>query len=165
VNDPAIVADEPTGDLDSENAEEIVALTPRLNEERGLTFLIVTHDISAGRATDRIVRMVDGQGRRRRKGEVRAVVARVTLAEVDAVRMSIDSALEIFRESVLPALYGQEGYEGCFVLATGEGKALVMFILGGLAIVVGARRSCTTPTFCPARSSRRSGGAAGLRRF
>jgi ABC-type lipoprotein export system ATPase subunit len=62
VNEPAIVwADEPTGDLDSENADEIVALMRRLNRERGLTFLIVTHDITVGRSTDRIVRMVDGQ--------------------------------------------------------------------------------------------------------
>jgi putative ABC transport system ATP-binding protein len=62
VNDPAIVwADEPTGDLDSENAQEIVQLMRRLNRERGLTFLIVTHDIAVGRSTDRIVRMVDGQ--------------------------------------------------------------------------------------------------------
>jgi putative ABC transport system ATP-binding protein len=62
VNEPAIVwADEPTGDLDSENAEEIVALMRRLNRERGLTFLVVTHDIGVGRATDRIVRMVDGR--------------------------------------------------------------------------------------------------------
>jgi putative ABC transport system ATP-binding protein len=62
VNEPAIVwADEPTGDLDSENAEEIVALMRRLNREQGLTFLIVTHDIGVGRATDRIVRMVDGE--------------------------------------------------------------------------------------------------------
>ena len=62
VNNPAIVwADEPTGDLDSENAEEIVELMRRLNRERGLTFLIVTHDIGVGRSTDRIVRMVDGQ--------------------------------------------------------------------------------------------------------
>ena len=61
VNDPAIVwADEPTGDLDSENATEIVELMRRLNLERGLTFLIVTHDIAVGRKTDRIVRMVDG---------------------------------------------------------------------------------------------------------
>ena len=61
VNEPAIVwADEPTGDLDSENAHEIVALMRRLNRERGLTFLIVTHDISVGRTTDRIVRMGDG---------------------------------------------------------------------------------------------------------
>jgi ABC-type lipoprotein export system ATPase subunit len=62
VNDPAIVwADEPTGDLDSENAQEIVELMRRLNNEKGLTFLIVTHDIAVGRATDRIVRMVDGR--------------------------------------------------------------------------------------------------------
>ncbi len=61
VNDPAIVwADEPTGDLDSENATEIVELMRRLNVERGLSFLIVTHDIAVGRKTDRIVRMVDG---------------------------------------------------------------------------------------------------------
>jgi ABC-type lipoprotein export system ATPase subunit len=62
VNEPAIVwADEPTGDLDSENAEEVVELMRRLNVERGLTFLIVTHDIGVGRSTDRIVRMVDGE--------------------------------------------------------------------------------------------------------
>lgn len=62
VNDPAIVwADEPTGDLDSENAAEIVELMRRLNLEQGLTFLLVTHDISVGRKTDRIVRMLDGQ--------------------------------------------------------------------------------------------------------
>jgi putative ABC transport system ATP-binding protein len=62
VNDPAIVwADEPTGDLDSENAQEIVDLMRRLNKERGLTFLIVTHDIAVGRRTDRIVRMLDGR--------------------------------------------------------------------------------------------------------
>jgi ABC-type lipoprotein export system ATPase subunit len=62
VNEPAIVwADEPTGDLDSENAEEIVGLMRRLNRDQGLTFLIVTHDIGVGRSTDRIVRMVDGE--------------------------------------------------------------------------------------------------------
>jgi putative ABC transport system ATP-binding protein len=72
VNDPAIVwADEPTGDLDSENAAEIVSLMRRLNEERGLTFLIVTHDISVGRKTDRIVRMVDGVVRGEEVLEVR----------------------------------------------------------------------------------------------
>ena len=62
VNNPAIVwADEPTGDLDSENADEIVALMRHLNQEHDLTFLIVTHDIGVGRKSDRIVRMVDGQ--------------------------------------------------------------------------------------------------------
>jgi ABC-type lipoprotein export system ATPase subunit len=62
VNEPAIVwADEPTGDLDSETAEEVTSLMRRLNLERGLTFLIVTHDIAVGRRTDRILRMLDGR--------------------------------------------------------------------------------------------------------
>jgi ABC-type lipoprotein export system ATPase subunit len=62
VNEPALVwADEPTGDLDSEKATEIVELMRRLNVERGLTFVIVTHDIAVGRATDRIIRMLDGR--------------------------------------------------------------------------------------------------------
>ncbi|HEY7731683.1 MAG TPA: ABC transporter ATP-binding protein [Gaiellaceae bacterium] len=76
VNDPAIVwADEPTGDLDSENAAEIVALMRRLNLERGLTFLIVTHDISVGRRTDRIVRMLDGRVVEEQRLEVPHVLA------------------------------------------------------------------------------------------
>jgi len=76
VNDPAIVwADEPTGDLDSENAEEIVELMRRLNIERGLTFLIVTHDIAVGKATDRIVRMLDGRVVEEHRLEVPHVLA------------------------------------------------------------------------------------------
>jgi putative ABC transport system ATP-binding protein len=62
VNDPAIVwADEPTGDLDSKNAQEILELMRRLNREQQITFAIVTHDIGIGRKTDRIIRMADGQ--------------------------------------------------------------------------------------------------------
>jgi putative ABC transport system ATP-binding protein len=76
VNDPAIVwADEPTGDLDSENATEIVELMRRLNLERGLTFLIVTHDIAVGRKTDRIVRMLDGAVVEEQRLEVPHVLA------------------------------------------------------------------------------------------
>jgi len=62
VNQPAIVwADEPTGDLDSTNADEIISLMRRLNQEHGITFAIVTHDMGVGRKADRIVRMMDGQ--------------------------------------------------------------------------------------------------------
>jgi putative ABC transport system ATP-binding protein len=76
VNDPAIVwADEPTGDLDSENAAEIVALMRRLNVEHDLSFLIVTHDISVGRKTDRIVRMLDGEVVEEQRLEVPHVLA------------------------------------------------------------------------------------------
>jgi putative ABC transport system ATP-binding protein len=76
VNDPAIVwADEPTGDLDSENAEDVVDLMRRLNRERGLTFLIVTHDIAVGRKTDRIIRMLDGMVVEEQRLEVPHVLA------------------------------------------------------------------------------------------
>jgi putative ABC transport system ATP-binding protein len=62
VNRPAIVwADEPTGDLDSETANEIMDLLIRLNEEEGLTFILVTHDRQVGGRCQRIVRMRDGQ--------------------------------------------------------------------------------------------------------
>jgi putative ABC transport system ATP-binding protein len=62
VNDPAIVwADEPTGDLDSKRADEIIELMRTLNQERQITFAIVTHDIGIGRRADRIVRMADGE--------------------------------------------------------------------------------------------------------
>jgi putative ABC transport system ATP-binding protein len=50
VNDPAIVwADEPTGDLDSATADDVMNLMRRLNREEGITFAIVTHDIAVGR--------------------------------------------------------------------------------------------------------------------
>jgi putative ABC transport system ATP-binding protein len=61
VNRPAIVwADEPTGDLDSETAQEIMDLMIDLNKESGETFVIVTHSREVGEIADRIVRMRDG---------------------------------------------------------------------------------------------------------
>lgn len=61
VNSPAIVwADEPTGDLDSENAAEIVALIQELNRANGQTFIVVTHALEVGESARRIVRMRDG---------------------------------------------------------------------------------------------------------
>lgn len=61
-NDPAIVwADEPTGNLDSENAQEILDLLCRLNREHGQTFVIVTHAIEVGNLANRIITMRDGQ--------------------------------------------------------------------------------------------------------
>lgn len=61
VNRPSIVwADEPTGDLDSETADEVLTLMRRLNEENRQTFVIVTHDPRIGAMCDRIIRMRDG---------------------------------------------------------------------------------------------------------
>jgi putative ABC transport system ATP-binding protein len=61
VNKPGLVlADEPTGNLDSERSAEVLAILRRLNGERGQTFVLVTHDPEVGDACDRIVRMRDG---------------------------------------------------------------------------------------------------------
>ena len=60
-NDPAIVwADEPTGNLDSETASEIMDLLCHLNRENGQTFIIVTHAREVGERANRIIHMRDG---------------------------------------------------------------------------------------------------------
>lgn len=62
VNGPALVlADEPTGALDSATAQDLLALLRRLCAERGQTFVVVTHDSMVGRVCDRIVTMEDGR--------------------------------------------------------------------------------------------------------
>ena len=62
VNNPAIVwADEPTGDLDSKNAEEIMDLINDLNERNGQTFVVVTHDIHVAERCFHIINMRDGE--------------------------------------------------------------------------------------------------------
>jgi putative ABC transport system ATP-binding protein len=62
VNDPAIVwADEPTGNLDSEAALEVMTLMDTLNQTRGQTFVIVTHSAEIGARAHRILSMRDGR--------------------------------------------------------------------------------------------------------
>jgi putative ABC transport system ATP-binding protein len=61
VNDPAIVmADEPTGNLDSKVGKEIMSLLLRLNKERGTTLIIITHDPIIAEQTQRVIRLRDG---------------------------------------------------------------------------------------------------------
>jgi putative ABC transport system ATP-binding protein len=61
VNNPSIVwADEPTGDLDSHTADEIMSLMEQLNRDHGQTFVIVTHDPGSGARCHRIIHMRDG---------------------------------------------------------------------------------------------------------
>jgi putative ABC transport system ATP-binding protein len=62
VNQPAIVwADEPTGNLDSESATDIMALIRHLNRENNQTFVIVTHAAEVAANAQRVIRMRDGQ--------------------------------------------------------------------------------------------------------
>jgi putative ABC transport system ATP-binding protein len=60
-NDPALLlADEPTGNLDSDNAAHVLDLLTRLQKERGLTLVVVTHSPEVAERADRVVRMKDG---------------------------------------------------------------------------------------------------------
>jgi putative ABC transport system ATP-binding protein len=62
VNDPAIImADEPTGNLDSKVGKEIMNLLLNLNKDRGTTLIIVTHDPKIAEQTQRVIRLRDGE--------------------------------------------------------------------------------------------------------
>jgi putative ABC transport system ATP-binding protein len=62
VNDPAIIlADEPTGNLDTKTGDEILDIFESLNRERGMTVVMVTHDPDVGARAGRIVRILDGR--------------------------------------------------------------------------------------------------------
>jgi putative ABC transport system ATP-binding protein len=61
VNDPAILlADEPTGNLDSKSGAEVMAILQWLNRYRGITVVVVTHDQNIAQHTGRIVHLYDG---------------------------------------------------------------------------------------------------------
>lgn len=67
--EPALVlADEPTGNLDTASADSVFALLRRINAERGTTFLVVTHNMALAERCDRIVELVDGQINAERPG-------------------------------------------------------------------------------------------------
>jgi putative ABC transport system ATP-binding protein len=61
INDPAIIlADEPTGNLDSKSGEEIINILLGLNQQRGTTLIFVTHDPDIATRTQRVIRLRDG---------------------------------------------------------------------------------------------------------
>jgi putative ABC transport system ATP-binding protein len=60
-NPPLILADEPTGNLDSRSGEEIISILTTLHSEQGITLVVVTHDVSIAHHCQRIIHLMDGQ--------------------------------------------------------------------------------------------------------
>jgi len=61
LNPPVLLADEPTGSLDSEAGNNVLDLLERIREERRTTLVLVTHDADVVERADRVVRMLDGR--------------------------------------------------------------------------------------------------------
>jgi ABC-type lipoprotein export system ATPase subunit len=61
-NNPQIVlADEPTGNLDSKSAEQVLLLLTHINRQRGVTLILVTHDEVIAKRADRVIQIQDGR--------------------------------------------------------------------------------------------------------
>ena len=83
---PLILADEPTGELDTVTGRQIAELFRRLRDELGKTIIIVTHDVSIAKIADRISRIIDGK-----------IISTVTPAELEIVEIAPSKAHEIVR--------------------------------------------------------------------
>jgi macrolide transport system ATP-binding/permease protein len=95
INQPAILlADEPTGNLDSRNSAEIMEIIVRLNREHGLTVVVVTHDPGVAEYTDRVVTFRDGQilSDQRKPERVNAVAKPAAAAAVATAPQAAESA-------------------------------------------------------------------------
>ncbi len=83
-NPPIILADEPTGALDSNNGQELMHLLQELNVSQGTTFVVVTHDLGVARQTRRVVVMRDGR-----------------IVREDRIGTPVEEDLKLWRESSL----------------------------------------------------------------
>ncbi|HUJ86619.1 MAG TPA: ABC transporter permease [Burkholderiales bacterium] len=108
VNDPAILlADEPTGNLDSKTAGEIMAIIQKLNREKGLTVVLVTHEPDMAAFADRVVTMRDGvivSDERTKEGAARGAEAPVApMAATRAGRADKELGLSFLGMALLVA--------------------------------------------------------------
>ena len=110
-----ILADEPTGNLDSQSGGEVIALMHRLNHELGTTFIVVTHDEAVARQTNRILMMQDGQ-----------------IVRQHVVGSPYEEDLKLFRDSGVgqAILQGQDESIDCL---SEQDRALLRRVLEGVA--------------------------------
>jgi ABC-type lipoprotein export system ATPase subunit len=88
---PLVLADEPTGSLDTSAGQELIHLLKELNRSQGVTFIIVTHDPSVARQTQRVLVMADGK-----------------IVREDHIGSPLEEDLKMWRHSVL----GQQIFSG-----------------------------------------------------
>jgi ABC-type lipoprotein export system ATPase subunit len=75
-NPPLVLADEPTGNLDTESGANVLEALHKIRDENGTTIVIVTHDPELAQQTDRVLTLVDGKiiEEKLKTGEIRRVV-------------------------------------------------------------------------------------------
>jgi len=115
-NEPAVVlADEPTGNLDSQSGGEIIDLMRRLNKELNMTFIIVTHDLAVARQTHRVLVMQDGR-----------------IVRQHHVGNPYEEDLKAFRDSEIGQAILSED-EGVLTCLDVEARAMLQRVLQGIA--------------------------------
>jgi ABC-type lipoprotein export system ATPase subunit len=111
-NPPLVLADEPTGNLDTVAGQELLGLIRELNQNQGTTFLIVTHDLSVARQTNRVVVMADGR-----------------IARQDIIGSPVEEDLKIWRHSGLGKRIVQGDKETLKELGINESQRAIMLTL------------------------------------
>ena len=86
-NPPLILADEPTGNLDTQTSREIMAVFQQLNREQGITIVLVTHEDDIAAYTQRLVRL-QGRTHRARRGNVRMNLLAIIGEALRALRLN-----------------------------------------------------------------------------
>ena len=117
-NDPPLVlADEPTGSLDSKSSEQVFEILEALVRERGKTVIAVTHDVAMAERMDRRIHLVDGRIEARRGARARRPAPSVS-PEPDPHQRSMSSVSDGSRRS--PALCECLGLVDCFPVSRDE---------------------------------------------
>ncbi len=137
INDPAILlADEPTGNLDSRTANEIMTTIRSLNRERGLTVVLVTHEPDMAAFADRIVTMRDGSIVSDRRNEEPALAPPLALNPAADAEMAPPPAVVL--ASPVAAMAPAAG-PGTPSMAPALGPARELWSFGSMAVLVAGR--------------------------
>jgi putative ABC transport system ATP-binding protein len=164
-----LLGDEPTGEVDSATAHEILALFRQMNEHYGLTTIIVTHDPQVARSVDRVVTIRDGSTSSETVRRVADVEA--ALAGGDQDLSAVDHVFEEYvvvdaagRLQLPPDLRDELGITGRVTLERADGGILIRPVAGLQPIVSPESRSSASPEDGEPSPSRRATLAGWLKR-